>query len=112
MAFDQAQEKTAGKMSDLVMEYVSQYVAREYLEAYERVMTEERFDFVPGSFDDKIYKKISKHIRKKTGRNKKTLRSVLYFIISLICISCISFTVAVLMHESLRLEILSLLGIN
>ena len=111
-SFDQVQGKTAGKMSDLVMEYVSQFIARDYVEAYENVMNEERYEFVPADFDDKIYKKFSKLIRKKTGSNKKAFRRVLYFIGALVCVACIAFTIFVLQNDPMRIEILSMFGIN
>ena len=110
--FDNEQEKTAGKMSDLVMEYASQFIARDYLESYERVMEdEERFEFVPAEFDDKIYKRIGKLIRKKTGYRFRVFRLVANLVLVLICASCIAFTALVLLTSTLRMEILEMLGI-
>jgi len=110
-SFDQVQEKTAGKMSDLVMEYVSQFIAKDYLEAYDRVSTEERFEFVPSEFDEKIYKKITKLIRKKTGYKIKVLRSIIYIIVALVCALCIAFTLFVLLNDVFRQEILDFVSI-
>jgi len=111
-SFDQEQMKTAGKMSDLIMETVSQFIARDYLEAYEKVIREERFDFVPAEFDDKVYKKIAKQVRKKTGPDKKIFRLVLKIFAAAISVSCIAFTIAVLANEALRHEIFVAFGIN
>jgi len=102
--------KTAGKMSDLVMESVSQFIARDYLEAYDRIMKEERYEFVPAEFDDKIYKKIGNLIRKKTGYSNSLFRKTMKVIAAAISLSCIGFTVAVLANDVLRQEIFSIVG--
>ena len=110
-SFDIEQEKTAGKMSDLVMENVSQFIARDYLEAYERVMKEERFEFVPSEFDEKIYKKITRLIRKKTGYTNKIFRFIIYIIVALICAACIAFTLFVMINGALRQEVVSFIDV-
>lgn len=110
-SLDNEQEKTAGKMSDLVMEYVSQFIARDYLEAYERIVKEERCEFVPPEFDEKIYKKITKLIRKKTGYNIKLLRNLIYVIVALVCAACVAFTLFVMLSDAPRHEILTFIGV-
>jgi len=107
--FNAEQIETSEKMSDLVMEHVSQFVARDFLEAYERAGAKNSKDFVPSEFDDKIYKKITKIVRKKTGHNIKTLRLAMFLFASLISALCILFTVMVLMHDGLRNEIISII---
>ena len=104
--FGEEQEKTSGKMSDLVMEYVSQFIARDFLEAYERARSEERYEFVPAEFDEKIYKKISKLNRKKTGQNIKLIRLILLLAIAAVCAVCIFFTAMVLSNSMVRDEVL------
>ena len=108
-SFDREHEKTAGKMSDLVIEYVSQFIASDHLEAYDRVMKEERFEFVPSEFDEKIYKKISKQIRKNTGYNMRVLRYIIYATAALVCALCVAFTIFALADGGIRHEILNLL---
>ena len=110
-SFDQEQVRTAGKKSDLMMESVSQLIARDYLEAYERVLSDERYTFVPAEFDDKIYRKISKHIKKKTGYNIKIFRVIVKIAVAAVCLSCIAFTIAVLLNDGLRHEVFSVFGI-
>jgi len=109
-SFDQEKMKTAGKMSDLVMETASQFIARDFLEAYERVLREERFDFVPAEFDDKIYKKIAKSIRKKTETKINLFRLMVKIIVAAVCVSSLAFTIAVLLNETLRHEIFTTFG--
>ena len=100
--FNAEQEKTSGKMSDLVMEYVSQFIAKDYLEAYEHAIKEERYEFVPSEFDESVYKKIAKLIRKNTKQNAKIFRGILYLAAALICAACLAFTVFVLANDTLR----------
>ena len=97
-------------MSDLTMESLSQLIARDFLEDYEKVMGDERYDYVPSEFDEKIYKKISKHIRRKTGHNIRIFRSVIKIAVAAVCLACMAFTIAVLSNETLRHEIFSMLG--
>jgi len=110
-SFDHIQGKTAGKMSDLVMEYVSQFIARDYLEAYERAMKEASYEFVPPEFDEKIYKKITKLIRKKTGYNVKIFRIIIYVVVGVLCALSIAFAVFILMNSALRQEVFDLIGV-
>ena len=108
--FNAEQIKTSEKMSDLVMEYVSQFIARDFLEVYERVGAESSGEFVPAEFDDKMYKKITKIIRKNTGQNIKTLRFVIFLFTIVVCALCVIFTVMVLMHDMLRGEIVDIIS--
>ena len=110
-SFDHIKEKTAGKMSDLVMEYVSQFIARDYLEAYERAIKEARCEFVPPEFDEKIYKKITKLVRKKTGYHIKVFRIIVYVIAAVLCALSILFTAFVLTDSALRQEVFDLIGV-
>jgi len=108
--FNAEQIKTSEKMSDLVMEYVSQFIARDFLEVYERAGAESSGEFVPAEFDDKMYKKITKIIRKNTGHNIKMLRLAIFLFTMLICAVCVIFTVTVLMHDTLRGEIAGIIS--
>ena len=109
-SFDHTKEKTAGKMADLVMEYVSQFIARDYLEAYERTMNEERYEFVPSEFDEKIYKTITKLIRKKTRYKLKILRNIAGAVIAFLCILCVAFTIFVMLNSPLRHAVFDIIG--
>lgn len=108
--FNAEQEKTSGKMSDLVMEYVSQFIARDYLEAYERAVKDERFEFVPSEFDESIYKKITKLARKNTKQNVRILRLIIFIAAALICAACVAFTIFVLSDGALRNEVFNSLS--
>ena len=112
--FDEEQVKTSGKMSDLVMEYVSQFIARDFYEAYEKANQTGHEEFVPLEIDNKMYKKIAKAIRKNTGKkgqNTQIWRFIIKFIIALICVSCVAFTVmALLFYDPLRNELFSILS--
>ncbi|MCL1809355.1 MAG: hypothetical protein FWG42_06305 [Clostridiales bacterium] len=105
--FNAEQGKTLGKMSDLVMEYISQFIARDFFEAYEKASRPDHHEFVPSEFDEKIYKKTVNLYRKCTGQNNRTLRSAAFFTAALICLSCVAFTVLVLSDGALRHEIFS-----
>jgi len=111
-SFENEQGKTAGKMSDLVMESISQYIARDFLEAYEKGQKEDIYEYAPAEFDEKIYKKIAKLMRKKTGSSKKLFRKTALIIAAAVSLFCIAFTIAVLSNNALRYEIFSLIGIN
>ena len=104
--FGEEQEMTAGKMSDLVMEYVSQFIARDFHEAYEKSAAEERYEFVPKEFDEKMFKKINKLERKGTGRRFRGLFVALGIVAAAVCAACIAFTVMVLINSPLRQEAL------
>ena len=67
MNFDEEHHKTTEKMADLVMEYVSRFIAQDHLDAYERARDDAREEFVPTAFDDKIYKKTARQIKGKKG---------------------------------------------
>jgi hypothetical protein len=96
-------------MSDLVMEYVSQFIARDFLEAYEKASGSSPKEFVPPEFDDIIYKKITKAIRKNMGQNIKTLRFIMFLAAALICTLSITFTALVLLQDTLRSEIFDII---
>ncbi|MCL1983150.1 MAG: hypothetical protein FWG53_08730 [Clostridiales bacterium] len=105
--FNTEQGKTSGKMSDLVMEYISQFIARDFFESYEKANGLDQHDYVPPDFDDKIYKKTVALFRKSTGQSIRALRGAAYLAAALICVSCIAFTALVLSDSALRHEILS-----
>jgi hypothetical protein len=107
-AFNSAEVRTSEKMSDLVMEYVSQFIARDFLENYEKAAEEGREDYttyLPKEFDEKIYRKITRLIRKNTGQNRRIMGLVVGLFALFICSCCVAFTVMVLLNEGLRDEI-------
>ena len=101
------QGKTSGKMSDLVLEYVSQFIARDYFENYEKASGPDQHNYVPTSLDEKIYRNIACLFRKKTGQNAKLLRGLIFSAAAAVCVACIIFTAAVLLNNSLRFEIIN-----
>jgi len=107
--FNAEQMKTSEKMSDLVMEHVSQFIARDFLDAYEKAGAKNSKEFVPSEFDDKIYKKITRIAKKNTGHSLKTLRLAIFLFAALTGALCVLFTAAVLMHDGLRSEIISII---
>jgi hypothetical protein len=111
-AFDIEQIKTSGKMADLVMEYVSQFIARDYFEAYERA-TETGKDalplLTPIEYDEKIYKKLTKLVKNNTRYKTKPLRSALKFFTALLCVFCLAFTLFVLSNDALRGGVINIL---
>lgn len=109
--FNAQQEKTSGKMADLVMEYVSQFIARDYLEAYEQANRDERDEFVPAGFDEAVYKGITKLVRKTTKQNVKIIRFIIFLTMGLICAACIAFTIFVLSDSALRNEVFDSLNL-
>jgi len=101
-SFDEEHYKTSEKRSDLVMEYVSQFIAHDYLEIYEKASNEQQGKMVPLENDEKIYKKVSDQVKKKTGyRGRIFRRTVLSAIIAFSVLS-IAFTVYVLTNDTLR----------
>ena len=109
--FNAAQVKTSEKMSDLVMEYVSQFIARDFLETYERAAEEGRLEtasLLPAEFDDRIYKKITKLAKRRTGREIKPLRGLAFFAAAAVCLACVAFTAFVLLSGGLREEVLNI----
>ena len=110
-AFDTEQMRTSEKISDMVMEYVSQFIARDFHEFYERACDGGAADttpVIPEEFDEKIYKKITKLIKKRTGYNVRAVRLIFGFTAVAVCIICIVFTVMTLMNCVLRTEILDM----
>jgi len=107
--FDAEQVKTSEKMSDLVMERVSQIIAGDFLEMYEKVIEKSYEDFVSNEFDEYMYKKITKTINKTTKRSIRTLRLIFLLITAITCIACIAFTVTALLHETIRNEVIRVL---
>ena len=105
--FNAEQIKTSEKMSDLVMEYVSLFIARDFLETYEKANETGHEQFVPPEFDEKIYKKIAKTVRKTTGQNAKVVRKGFSILISAIGVLCAVFTAFVMLHESMRNEVIA-----
>jgi len=106
--FDAAQMKTSDKMSNLIMEYVSQIIARDFYETYEREALagkQEALRFTPAPFDEEIYKKITKLIKKRRLRKAVTARFALGLIAAALCIFCVAFTVFVFLNEALRGEV-------
>jgi len=73
-SFIEEKYKISEKMADLVMEYASWYLAREYLEAYENAKDDALGEFVPAAFDDKIYKRVLRQMKIKTGRSSRAFR--------------------------------------
>ena len=67
MNFDEELHNISEKMSDLVMEYAARFIAQDYFDAYGRAQDDDRAEFVPAAFDDKMYKKTSRQIRGKKG---------------------------------------------
>ena len=107
-AFSAEQIKTSEKMSDLVMEYASQYIAEDFLEVYEKASEKSLAIpevFVPPDFDEKIYKKIAGAVRRNTGRSTGALRSAVRFVAMAIGVLCAAFTAAVWASETLRSEV-------
>ena len=104
-AFIDEQGKTSEKMSDLVMEYVSQFIARDFYEAYEEEAKTERYDYVPANFDEKMYKRIAVLFHGKSGQNKRVVLMAARSVIAMICLACVAFTIMVLLNSTLRHEI-------
>jgi len=102
--FDDEQVKTSGKMSDLIMEYVSQFIARDFYEVYEHAaetVKHEPAQLTPAEFDDRIYRKTTKLISKNSRRGVKALRFAIGLIVAAICIFCVAFTITVLLRGAL-----------
>jgi len=110
--FEARQMKTSSKMSDLVMESVSQFIARDFHEAYERAVEEAKYEtavFTPAGFDEKIYKKITKLIKKDAQSGKKIARLALIAVLGAACLLCMAFTAVVLLNGAARSSLLSIL---
>ena len=109
-AFDVEQVKTSEKMSDLVMEYVAQFIAHDFHEAYGRARGEVgngAAPVTPAEFDDRIYKKITKLARKSAGNNFKALRFALSAVAVAICAACIAFTAFAMCDGGIRVAVVN-----
>ena len=108
---DEEYNRTTKKMADAVMEYAAQFVARSYLDEYQRAEANLSNVFIPESFDKEIYKKISKLPRRQQGWGKRMIRNAVAAILTAFLIFCVGVTGVVFFSESLRSGlILTVLG--
>lgn len=108
---DEEYNRTTKKMADAVMEYASQFVARSFLDEYQRAESNLTNVFIPEDFDKRVYKKISQLPRRQRGWGKRLVRNIVVLFLTFFLLFCVGTTGVVLFSESLRSGlILTILG--
>ena len=80
---DEEYNRTTKKMADAVMEYASQFVARSFLDEYQRAEQNLANVFIPEEFDKRVYKKISGLPRRQRGWRKRLARNIAILILTI-----------------------------
>ena len=101
-AFEDEYNQTTKKMADTVMEYAAQFVARGYLDEYKKAAEDPHGEFVPGKFDEMIYKKISKEMKWYSGRYPRLIKRTVLGVLTAVFICCLGLTIFAFATESIR----------
>lgn len=109
MNFDEEYNRTTQKMADTVMEYASQFVARGYLDDYEKAASDVAGAYLSKEFDDEMYKLILKEVKWRSGRIWRIGKKVLLALCGVLIVFCGAITMYVLLNGELREMLLAAL---
>lgn len=107
--FDNEHNRTTQKMADTVMEYASQFVARGYLDEYDKAQKDTAGAYLSGEFDDNMYRLILKEVKWQSGRIWRITSKLVRLIVAVLLTFCVAFTAFVLLSPVMREALVSLI---